>query len=77
MEKMVIKGGCALRGTVDVSGAKNAALPLMAAAILTTDEMTYHRVPALRDIQNDQTASPPIGSPTGRFHVRRSQDQSP
>jgi UDP-N-acetylglucosamine 1-carboxyvinyltransferase len=51
MEKMVIKGGCALRGTVDVSGAKNAALPLMAAAILTTDEMTYHRVPALRDIR--------------------------
>ncbi len=51
MEKMVIRGGQSLRGTVEVSGAKNAALPLMAAAILTTDEMTYHRVPALKDIK--------------------------
>lgn len=51
MEKMVIKGGSSLQGTIKVSGAKNAALPLMAAAILTTDEMTYHRVPALKDIK--------------------------
>ncbi|MFH0958095.1 MAG: UDP-N-acetylglucosamine 1-carboxyvinyltransferase [Pseudomonadota bacterium] len=51
MEKMVIKGGSPLIGCVDISGAKNAALPLMAAAMLTTDEMTYHRVPALRDIK--------------------------
>ncbi len=51
MEKMVIKGGLPLIGCVDVSGAKNAALPLMAAAMLTTDEMTYHRVPVLRDIK--------------------------
>jgi UDP-N-acetylglucosamine 1-carboxyvinyltransferase len=51
MEKMVIKGGSPLIGCVDVSGAKNAALPLMVAAMLTTDEMTYHRVPALRDIK--------------------------
>ena len=51
MEKMVIKGGSPLRGKVEVSGAKNAGLPLMAAAILTTDEMTYHRVPALKDIK--------------------------
>ncbi len=51
MEKMVIRGGSSLRGTVEVSGAKNATLPLMAAAILTTDEMTSHRVPALKDIK--------------------------
>lgn len=51
MEKMVIKGGQPLRGSIEISGAKNAALPLMAAAILTTDEMTYHRVPALKDIK--------------------------
>ena len=51
MEKMVIKGGSPLIGCVDVSGAKNAALPLMVAAMLTTDEMTFHRVPALRDIK--------------------------
>ncbi|MBI5569839.1 MAG: UDP-N-acetylglucosamine 1-carboxyvinyltransferase [Desulfomonile tiedjei] len=51
MEKMVIKGGTPLRGEVPVSGAKNAALPAMCAALLTEDELTLHRVPALRDIR--------------------------
>ena len=50
MEKIVIRGGVPLRGTVEVSGSKNAALPLMCASLLTGDEMTFHRVPALRDI---------------------------
>ena len=51
MEKMVIKGGTPLRGEVPVSGAKNAALPAMCAALLTEDELTLYRVPALRDIR--------------------------
>jgi len=40
-----------LTGSVRVSGSKNAALPLMCASLLTTDEMTFHRVPSLRDIR--------------------------
>ncbi len=51
MEKIVIRGGRPLKGAVKMSGAKNAVLPLMCAAILTTDEMTFHNVPALRDIR--------------------------
>jgi UDP-N-acetylglucosamine 1-carboxyvinyltransferase len=51
MHKIVIRGGVALSGTVDVSGSKNAALPLTCAALLTTDEMTFHKVPLLRDIR--------------------------
>jgi len=51
MEKIVIKGGEPLRGSVEVSGSKNAALPLACAALLTSDEMTFHRVPVLRDIR--------------------------
>lgn len=51
MQKIVIRGGVTLKGTVEVSGSKNAALPLMCAALLTEDEMTLHRIPVLRDIR--------------------------
>jgi len=47
----VIKGGIPLKGTVEVSGSKNAALPLMCASLLTRDEMIFHRIPALMDIR--------------------------
>lgn len=49
MHKIVIRGGNPLKGSVEVSGSKNAALPLTCAALLTTDEMTFHRVPVLKD----------------------------
>ncbi|AFM23122.1 UDP-N-acetylglucosamine 1-carboxyvinyltransferase [Desulfomonile tiedjei] len=51
MEKIVIHGGTPLQGTVRASGSKNAALPLMCASLLTSDEMTFHRIPALMDIR--------------------------
>jgi UDP-N-acetylglucosamine 1-carboxyvinyltransferase len=51
MKKIVIQGGTPLQGTVAISGAKNAALPLLCAATLTDEEVTLHRVPALRDIR--------------------------
>jgi UDP-N-acetylglucosamine 1-carboxyvinyltransferase len=51
VDKIVIKGGVPLKGTVVISGSKNAALPLMCASLLTQDEMTFHRVPALMDIR--------------------------
>ncbi|MDQ6950682.1 MAG: UDP-N-acetylglucosamine 1-carboxyvinyltransferase [Mariprofundales bacterium] len=50
MEQLVIHGGRPLRGTVEASGAKNAALPLLAASILVDGVVTYHRIPHLRDI---------------------------
>lgn len=40
-----------MSGKVEVSGSKNAALPIMCAALLTHDEMVFHRAPALRDIR--------------------------
>jgi UDP-N-acetylglucosamine 1-carboxyvinyltransferase len=51
MEKMVIKGGYRLVGEVAVSGAKNAALPLLAASLLVEDWITLQNVPALADIR--------------------------
>jgi UDP-N-acetylglucosamine 1-carboxyvinyltransferase len=49
MESFLIKGGVPLRGAVDISGSKNAALPIMAAALLTDDPCIIRRVPDLSD----------------------------
>lgn len=54
MDKFVIRGGNALRGTVHISGAKNSALPCMAAAILTDDEVTLENIPHVRDIDTER-----------------------
>lgn len=51
MDTYVIEGGVPLRGEVMVSGAKNAALPIMAAALLTTDPCVIDNVPILRDVR--------------------------
>src|SRR5262249_33984619 len=50
MDKFRIRGGKALRGTVTVSGAKNSALPAMAAALLTAERVTLHNIPKGRDL---------------------------
>ena len=50
MDKMIIRGGERLIGEVQIGGAKNAALPLFIAALLTDDPVILHNVPALRDI---------------------------
>ncbi|MCL5670201.1 MAG: UDP-N-acetylglucosamine 1-carboxyvinyltransferase [Acidobacteria bacterium] len=50
MDKFLITGGQPLEGTVTISGAKNAALPAMAAALLTPERVTLRNVPRVRDI---------------------------
>jgi len=50
VDKLLIQGGVPLAGEIRVSGAKNAALPLMCAALLTEDELTLSNVPHLRDV---------------------------
>ena len=50
MDKLIIRGGKSLAGTVTISGAKNAALPELCAALLTADPVTLHNVPALQDV---------------------------
>ena len=51
MEKIIISGGNPLRGTVEISGSKNAALPIIAATLLTSEPCTIRGVPNLSDIQ--------------------------
>jgi UDP-N-acetylglucosamine 1-carboxyvinyltransferase len=51
MDKLVIQGGQPLKGDVRISGAKNAALPILCAALLTREPLTLTNVPDLNDIQ--------------------------
>jgi UDP-N-acetylglucosamine 1-carboxyvinyltransferase len=51
MDKIVIEGGSRLKGEVRVSGAKNAALPILASAILATGRSVFRNVPKLMDIR--------------------------
>jgi UDP-N-acetylglucosamine 1-carboxyvinyltransferase len=51
MESLLIKGGVPLHGEVQISGAKNAVLPIMAATLLTKEKCVIRRVPNLSDVQ--------------------------
>jgi len=50
MDKFVIQGGSALSGVVEPAGNKNAALPLLAASLLTEEPIVLHNLPAIRDV---------------------------
>jgi len=62
MDKFVINGGNPLVGTIRVSGAKNSALPCMAAAILTEDEITLENMPRVRDIETERKLLSTMGA---------------
>jgi len=62
MDKFVIRGGNPLLGTVRVSGAKNSALPCMAAAILTEDDVTLENIPHVRDIETERRLLASMGA---------------
>lgn len=51
MDKLVIHGGNRITGSVNISGAKNAALPILAASLLAGDNVTISNVPQLKDVQ--------------------------
>src|SRR3954468_7208105 len=51
MDKIVVESGARLVGKIPISGAKNAALPLLAAAILPTGPSTFRNVPQLADVR--------------------------
>ena len=51
MESLVINGGNRLKGQIRISGAKNAALPILAASLLSPEPVTIHNLPALEDVK--------------------------
>ena len=62
MDKFRIRGGNAIKGRVSISGAKNSALPCMAAAILTPETITLHNIPYVRDIITQRRLLEDIGA---------------
>ncbi len=62
MDKFVIRGGNPLVGTVRISGAKNAALPAMAAALLTEEPVILENVPQVRDIETERKLLAAMGA---------------
>ena len=84
MDKLLIKGGKSLSGTVDISGAKNAALPELCAALLTADPVTLGNVPRLQDvatmlklIRNMGVRAERSASDTSSIHIDASALSSP
>ncbi len=74
MDKFVIRGGNPLLGTVRISGAKNAALPAMAAALLTDQPVILENIPQVRDIETTRRLLASMGAEVelgyGRAHHR-------
>uniref|UniRef100_A0A832A8R1 UDP-N-acetylglucosamine 1-carboxyvinyltransferase n=1 Tax=Desulfacinum infernum TaxID=35837 RepID=A0A832A8R1_9BACT len=64
MDKLVIEGGVPLQGDIPISGAKNSALPLMAATLLAPGRHTFTNVPRLRDIRTMERLLQHMGAQT-------------
>jgi UDP-N-acetylglucosamine 1-carboxyvinyltransferase len=62
MDKFVIMGGTPLKGEIPTNGSKNSALPALAAALLTEETVTLHRIPRVRDIRTMQRLLVDIGA---------------
>ncbi len=75
MQLFEIVGGNRLKGTIEISGAKNSALPIMAASILVEGETVLHNVPDLADVRQTLVLLSRLGvkgqrDETGALHLR-------
>jgi UDP-N-acetylglucosamine 1-carboxyvinyltransferase len=75
MDKFIIRGGNPLVGTIRVSGAKNSALPCMAAAILTEDAVTLENMPQVRDIETERKLLESMGAEV-ELHKGEARDRA-
>ena len=62
MQKLEIKGGRKISGTITISGSKNATLPILAATILTNKKVIIKNIPIVRDVETMTTLLSAIGS---------------
>ena len=62
MQKLEIKGGRKISGTVSISGSKNATLPILASTILTSKKIKISNIPVVRDVQTMVELLNSIGS---------------
>jgi UDP-N-acetylglucosamine 1-carboxyvinyltransferase len=66
LDSFIVRGGQPLQGTLIASGSKNAALPIMAATLLSAERCTLHRIPVLRDIATMMTLLSSLGATATR-----------
>ena len=69
MDRLVIRGGSPLNGEVEISGAKNCALPLMAATLIASGTHNFSNVPHLRDIRTMQSLLAHMGAASRHDNV--------
>ena len=62
MQKLEIKGGKKISGTIKISGSKNATLPILASTILTTKKITIKNIPIVKDVETMIELLETIGS---------------
>ena len=62
MQKLEIRGGRKISGTIKISGSKNATLPILASTILTNKKITIKNVPIVRDVETMVNLLNTIGS---------------
>ena len=81
MDRFIIQGGTPLEGTIAVSGSKNAALPALAACLLTPESVTLKHIPAVRDIKAMLNMVKHIGaevcSQAGKIAIRAAEIRQP
>jgi len=84
VEKIIIEGGLPLHGTIQAGGSKNAALPILAATLLTPDPCTISNVPDVSDVQfmvkilqHLGACVEPLGKNTVRVEARHIRDEAP
>src|SRR5207249_3751463 len=68
MDKLVVEGGAPLRGEVRVSGAKNAALPILCASLLTAEPLALTSLPRLNDVRTMETLLSQMGVKNERIN---------
>ncbi|MBA3335147.1 MAG: UDP-N-acetylglucosamine 1-carboxyvinyltransferase [Acidobacteria bacterium] len=73
MDKFLIRGGKPLNGTVEISGAKNSALPCLAATLLTAETVTLHNVPYVKDLITQRRLLEDLGATvlTPELHTQK------
>jgi len=62
VDKLLIEGGARLAGEIEASGAKNAALPILCATLLSSDAVTLHNLPQLQDVRTTQRLLRELGA---------------
>ena len=75
MQKLEIKGGKKISGTIEVSGSKNATLPILASTILTNKKVIIKNIPVVRDVETMAKLLTTIGS-TVKFDKKKKKNRN-